>query len=211
MWPNLRRLSPEGLAPHLNDNLIFTLFYRFFRALRKWWRELPPNKRQLVFEWLLRHKFKFIFGFVSIVLGFCVYYLSHIKETPITKRKRFIAFTSNQLKQINDYELKVQLQMFKNKLLPPNHPFSRRVAQVVTQLLNANNDLEQIHEHKWSTSVINDDNIRNAFVLPSGQIFVFTGMLSLCDNDQQLGVILAHEMAHTVLAHGAELVRHPFI
>jgi hypothetical protein len=57
-----------------------------------------------------------------------------------------------------------------------------------------------------SISVIDEPKIKNAFVLPTGQIFFFTGMLSLCDNDQQSGVILAHEMAHAVLAHGAELV-----
>ena len=157
-------------------------------------------------DWVLRHKGKFVGGLLSLVLLFCVYYLSHIKETPITKRKRFLAFTSKQLKQINDYELEVQIQMFKNKLLPASHPASKRVARVATQLLNLNNDLEQIHDNEWSISVVNDDNIKNAFVLPSGQIFVFTGMLALCENDQQLGVILAHEMAHTVLAHGAELV-----
>lgn len=97
---------------------------------------------------------------------------------------------------------------FKNKLLPSNHPTSKRVARVATQLLNANNDLSQIHDHEWSVSVVDDKNIKNAFVLPSGNIFVFTGMLALCDNDQQLGVILAHEMSHAVLAHGAELVGH---
>ena len=29
---------------------------------------------------------------------------------------------------------------------------------------------------------------RNAFVLPSGNIFVFSGMLDLCKNDDQLAV-----------------------
>ena len=155
---------------------------------------------------MARHKWKFIAALASIVSGFVYYYFSHISETPITGRKRFLAFTPNQLKQLNDYELEVQLSTFKNKLLSSSHPTSRRVARVATQLLNANNDLAQIHAHEWSVSVVNDDNIKNAFVLPSGHIFVFTGMLALCDNDQQLGVILAHEMAHAVLAHGAELV-----
>lgn len=41
--------------------------------------------------------------------------------------------------------------------------------------------------------------------LQNGQIFVFAGMLEVCGNDEQLGNVLAHEMAHCVLGHG---VRH---
>ena len=41
--------------------------------------------------------------------------------------------------------------------------------------------------------------------LQCGNIVVFTGMLLMCDNDDQLGCVLGHEMAHTVLGH---TVRH---
>jgi predicted Zn-dependent protease len=176
------------------------------RVLRKWWRELPPNKRQLFIEWFFRNKWKIGLIFASIISLFYLYYLSHIQETPITKRKRFIAFTPKQLLAINNYEFEVQLELFRSKLLPNNHHLTQRVAKIATQLINGNSDLNQIHDHEWSISVIDEPKIKNAFVVPSGQIFVFTGMLSMCDNDQQLGVILAHEMAHAVLAHGAELV-----
>ncbi|CAG2103075.1 unnamed protein product [Medioppia subpectinata] len=168
------------------------------RVVRKWWRELPPNKRQLVIQWFARHKWKFGLLLLSSVLAFVAYYTSHLVDTPITGRKRFIAFTPKQLKEINDYEFEVQLETYKHKLLPSSHEMSKRVARVATQLLNANNDLPQIHDNEWSISVVDDLNIKNAFVMPSGQIFVFSGMLAICDNDQQLGVVLAHEMAHCV-------------
>ena len=58
---------------------------------------------------------------------------------------------------------------------------------------------------------------RNAFVLPSGNIFVYKGMLDFCENDDQLAVrlksflvikvfkvVLGHEMAHSVIGHSAE-------
>lgn len=34
----------------------------------------------------------------------------------------------------------------------------------------------------------------NAFVLPGGKVFVYTGMLELLADDDELGVILAHEV-----------------
>ncbi|XP_054159496.1 metalloendopeptidase OMA1, mitochondrial-like [Oppia nitens] len=178
------------------------------RVVRKWWRDLPPNKRQLVYQWFIRHKWKFGLSLTALIAMFGVYYLSHISETPITRRKRFVAFTAKQVEELNNYEFEVQLHTFKDKLLPSSHESSKRVARVATQLLNGNNDIQEIHDHEWSVSVVNDPQNKNAFVMPSGQIFVFTGMLNICDNDQQLGTVLAHEMAHAVLGHGAELLSH---
>lgn len=34
-----------------------------------------------------------------------------------------------------------------------------------------------------------------------GNIFVFLGTLNMVENDDQLAVVLAHEMAHAVLNH----------
>lgn len=39
------------------------------------------------------------------------------------------------------------------------------------------------------------------FCVQNGHIFVFTGILSLCTNDDQLCVILAHEISHVLLSH----------
>ena len=37
--------------------------------------------------------------------------------------------------------------------------------------------------------------------LQNGEIFVFTGILKAVSNEQQLGTVLAHEIAHVVLNH----------
>jgi Zn-dependent protease with chaperone function len=39
------------------------------------------------------------------------------------------------------------------------------------------------------------------FCVQNGHIFVFTGILNLCTNDDQLCVILAHEISHVLLSH----------
>lgn len=44
----------------------------------------------------------------------------------------------------------------------------------------------------------------NAFVLPSGQIGVTTGLLNLVQNDDQLAAVLGHEVGHVVARHAAE-------
>ena len=52
-----------------------------------------------------------------------------------------------------------------------------RVATIAARILNSNNDYEEIKNKKWTISVIDQED-KNAFVLPSGNIFVFTGMIN---------------------------------
>jgi predicted Zn-dependent protease len=66
--------------------------------------------------------------------------------------------------------------------------------------------LEQIHEKEWTISVINDPNVRNAFVIPIGKIFLFTVVLDIWDNDEQLAAIIVHEVVPAFFSHGSEQV-----
>src|SRR5690348_16708088 len=42
----------------------------------------------------------------------------------------------------------------------------------------------------------------NAFALPGGPMFIFSGLLGATDNEAQLAGVMAHEMAHVILRHG---------
>lgn len=175
------------------------------RGFRKWWKSLPSDKKAYFIAVALRNKWR-VAGSVCVVWGVGgIYYYSHIQETPITHRRRFVAFTPEQFKKISDFEFEMQHALFEEHLLPAAHPVYNRVVRVANQLLHGNRDIDEIHKLSWSVSVI-DSPVKNAFVLPSGQIFVFAGMLEICTNDEQLGNVLAHEMAHCVLSHGAEQV-----
>ncbi len=55
----------------------------------------------------------------------------------------------------------------------------------------------------WEYAVFNSAS-PNAFVLPSGQIGVTSGLLSLVQNDDQLATVIGHEMAHVTAQHAAE-------
>ena len=56
---------------------------------------------------------------------------------------------------------------------------------------------------QWDYAVFEDAS-PNAFVLPSGQIGVTTGLLKLVQNDDQLAAVLGHEVGHVVARHAAE-------
>ncbi len=157
-------------------------------------------------EWLIKHKLKFGFGLLTLFSSFLIYSLSHIEETPMTGRKRFIAIKQKKMDFIYEPRFREMKEIYKNHFLPFNDKKVEKVMKITLKLIQPNNDLEQIHEKEWTISMINDPNVRNAFVIPTGKIFLFTGILDICDNDEQLVVILDHEMAHALLSHGSEQV-----
>ncbi|WVO18688.1 hypothetical protein L204_106408 [Cryptococcus depauperatus] len=65
-------------------------------------------------------------------------------------------------------------------------------------------DLKESQDTEWEVYVIDDRNTKNAFVLPGGKIFVFTGILPISANDDGLATVLGHEIAHQVARHPAE-------
>ena len=49
-----------------------------------------------------------------------------------------------------------------------------------------------------------DRRVPNAFALPGGRIFVFTGLLDRVQKPEELAGVLAHEMAHVTRRHGLQ-------
>jgi predicted Zn-dependent protease len=44
----------------------------------------------------------------------------------------------------------------------------------------------------------------NAFVIPGGKVFVYSGLFNVARTDDQLATILGHEIAHNLARHSAE-------
>jgi len=61
------------------------------------------------------------------------------------------------------------------------------------------------NQMKWEVQII-EDKTANAFALPGGRIGVNEGMFKVATNQNQLAVVLGHELSHVVAHHGAERV-----
>lgn len=57
--------------------------------------------------------------------------------------------------------------------------------------------------YSWKITVLKSS-APNAFVMPNGNIVVYTGLLPIAKNDAGLAAILGHEVAHVVAKHSAE-------
>lgn len=56
----------------------------------------------------------------------------------------------------------------------------------------------------WEFHVIDKPQTINAFALPGGKIFVYTGLMRATENQDQLAAVLAHEIGHVLARHGGE-------
>ena len=60
-------------------------------------------------------------------------------------------------------------------------------------------------EFDYKFYIIMDDNL-NAFALPGGKVFVNAGAIMETDSEAELAGLLAHEVSHSALSHGFQLV-----
>jgi len=56
---------------------------------------------------------------------------------------------------------------------------------------------------EWEFVLFESDEA-NAFCLPGGKVAVYTGLFAFIENDAELAVVVAHEIAHVVARHGGE-------
>ncbi|KAJ9597752.1 hypothetical protein L9F63_011360, partial [Diploptera punctata] len=178
----------------------------FGKTIKVWWLKLPPERRETIRLGVRKNRWKFYTIFGLIPSGFLLYYVAHLEENPITGRRRFIIVSEEQMMNFAQLELEAQIEAHQGNFLPPSHPAFKRVTNVCNRLLKSNRDMKQIQSRKWLVTVVDEPSVKNAFVLPTGHIFMFTGLLSECMNDDQLSIILAHEMSHVILNHSAEQI-----
>ncbi|NXY88609.1 OMA1 Metalloendopeptidase, partial [Alcedo cyanopectus] len=173
------------------------------RSIRKWWKALPPHKRELVKETARENKWKILLGVSGLGVLFVTFYFTHLEETPITGRPRLLLFGKEHFRELAQMECEMWMEKFESKMLPETDTRYQVVERVFGHLCESNKDIPQVSALKWVIHVVDEPEI-NAFVLPNGAVFVFTGLLDAASDIDQLSFILGHEIAHAVLEHAAE-------
>ena len=66
---------------------------------KEWWTKLPELNRDIFYTHIIKHRFKYLFGFGAASYGSVNFYLNHLEQTPITKRTRFMIYSSKELEE----------------------------------------------------------------------------------------------------------------
>ncbi|WP_371189287.1 M48 family metallopeptidase [Thalassotalea maritima] len=72
------------------------------------------------------------------------------------------------------------------------------VADAITPNVNSS-----VHQGDWEVVVFDSEQI-NAFALPGGKIGVYTGILNVTEDADQLAAIIGHEVGHVIEQHSNE-------
>ena len=98
--------------------------------------------------------------------------------------------------QINQMGLQAFDSLKKEKPVSANSQYNQLascISHAITQGLGGN----------WEV-VVFEDKSANAFALPGNKIGVYTGMLALVDNQDQLAAVIGHEVGHVLAKHSNE-------
>ncbi len=98
-----------------------------------------------------------------------------------------------QVGQANSKQVLSQYEVVKNQFL---QDYVQRLGQKLAAAPEARQS-----GFEFTFTVLNVDEI-NAFALPGGPMFIYTGLLKAIDNEAQLAGVMGHEMSHVILRHG---------
>jgi metalloendopeptidase OMA1, mitochondrial len=124
--------------------------------------------------------------------------LSACYTNPVTGRKELVLVSPAE-------ELTLGAQSFadvkQKEKLSTNVAYNERVERVGRRIAQAVGN--QLPDAKWEFVVFDSAEV-NAFALPGGKVGVYTGLLQLADTDDQLAIVMGHEIGHVIARHGAE-------
>ena len=117
-------------------------------------------------------------------------------KAPVTGRNQLIMIDEAQEMQLGLQSAKKILAKEKLSQDPRKNAIVRRVGQRIANVTGKN--------YKWEFFVIDNDKEANAFCLPGGKVFVYSGLFKYISNDAELASVLGHEIGHAIARHGAE-------
>ncbi len=117
-------------------------------------------------------------------------------KAPITNRSQMILISQDQELALGEKSYEDTLK--KSEVIT-NTKDSKRVKEIGQKIAKVVDN----KDYKWEFNLVKNDQ-KNAFCLPGGKVVVYTGILSVAKNDDQLATVMSHEIAHALARHGAE-------
>jgi len=79
------------------------------------------------------------------------------------------------------------------------------INRIVTNILNSGKVFYK-NDFAWETKILVDDSTLNAFCVPGGYLYIYTGLIKYLDSEDQVAGVMAHEIAHADRRHATEIL-----
>ncbi|MGG9970877.1 M48 family metallopeptidase [Ferruginibacter sp. SUN002] len=78
-----------------------------------------------------------------------------------------------------------------------------RIAAAIKTYYDGKGQTSVLEGYQWEFNLV-DNKEANAWCMPGGKVVVYTGLLSITQNEAALAIVLGHEIAHAIAQHGSE-------
>ncbi|WP_420855589.1 M48 family metallopeptidase [Vibrio maerlii] len=133
----------------------------------------------------------------SLVSCLCVATMIGCSSSP-TGRNQLLLFSDNDMAQLGFQSFEQMKQQQKVSTNQKVNQYVQCVADAVTAQVPPQPSFKE-----WEVVVFDSDQV-NAFALPGGKIGVYTGLLKVAENQDQLATVIGHEIAHVLADHSNE-------
>ena len=145
---------------------------------------------------------KYTTGFVHICLiAFTAFLSASCTSVSSINRSSLQLISDEKLIELSNNEFE---RIKRNSKLSEDKEHLAQIERVVCRLAPHVPMPNELMGEEWEFILIEDDDVINAFALPSAKVGVYTGLFKIVTSDTDLAVVIGHEMGHVVAKHGGE-------
>lgn len=145
---------------------------------------------------------------ITSVILITLLFVSCATRVPVTDRKQRLL--NNEQSLIDQAKFQYEEFLKTANVLPESDARAKKVAEIGNKIKNSveaylkkKNQLDRVEGFDWEFRTV-EDSVVNAWCMPGGKVVVYTGILDLAGDDDELAVVMGHEIAHAIARHGNE-------
>lgn len=136
----------------------------------------------------------------ALVMGSCA-------TVPVTGRKQVLLVNDSEVlsASLTEYQsyMKTATRSTNAQWTAQVERVGRNIANATEAYLRQTGQSGEIRNFAWEFNLVKNNEL-NAFCMPGGKIVVYEGLMKLVSSDDELAVVLGHEVAHAVAKHSNE-------
>jgi predicted Zn-dependent protease len=148
---------------------------------------------------------KYLKIFIPLILISLMVY--NCSTVPITGRSQLNLISSADLNALSFQQYSEFLNQNKLSTNAQNTNMVKRVGvniqRAVETYFAQHNLSKELNGYAWEFNLVDNPEV-NAWCMPGGKVVVYSGILSVTQNETGLAVVMGHEIAHAIAQHGGE-------